>query len=281
MTFNVMRLCALNVCDTATPSMTTADSAYPATNLQDPSRTEARTTSVAADREFKWTWASSQRINWMGLFRHNFTGAATIAWTFYSDAAWTTAISGATSGTITAFNATLLGRMMSAEGVYSQRLRALKNSVYEFAQVYTNVRSVKAVVNDGANADGHLAVGRAFGGEYLALDRSAAFGAGCEWVEEAERRRRRSGALRTTARLPEQFRRWSLPMPPVDSADRALLSELSWYAGERRDMFFSLYPGNGTILELENQGLVKFVARGRLAHIVPSHWQTDFTLEEA
>lgn len=273
------RICALNVCDSATTTMTTANSSYPATNLQDPSRTTARTTSAAASREVLWTWASNQRINWLGLFRHNLTGSATITWTLYSADNWTSSV--ASSAALTAFDATDIGRMMAAEGVYAQRLRGLKNSVWYPGSTHTNVRSAKAVIQDTGNADGYLEFGRAFGGEYLGLTRNAAFGASCEWIEDAATRRRRSGALRTTARLAEQYRRWVLPMPPFDSADRALLSEISWYAGERRDMFFDMYPDDTTILGIENRGLVKFTGRGRLAHILPSHWQTDFTLEEA
>ncbi len=273
------RICALNEADAATITATTANSSYPATNLQDPSRTTFRTTDASANRKIYLTWADARRINFVALLRHNLTGSAAWRVELWSNADWTGAVED--SGSITAFDATLLGRMMTRAGVYDERLLGLKNSVYYTTALRTTIKSITITISDTGNADGYLEAVRCFTGEYLGLTRNAAFGAGCEWMEDAATRRRRSGALRTTARLAEQYRRWTLPMPPIDSADRALLSEISWYAGERKDMWLDMYPADATILGIENRGLVKFVARGRLAHVLPSHWQTDFTLEEA
>ena len=274
-----MRLCALNVADTATVTATTANSSYPASNLQSPLRGNVlRTTGVTANREIKLTWASNQTVNFVAIARHNWTASATWRVQLYSDDAWTTQIED--SGTVTAWDGSLLAAMATAEGAYATNLRCLKTSAYYCSALRTTARSIKITLNDTGNADGYLEASRAFVGQYLGLTRNAAYGASIEWAEGAEQMRMDSGSLRTLS-VVGPYRRWRLALNYFDAADRKLLSDLARYAGPRRDMWFDLYPGDGTALELEGRGVVKAVARGPFSHTLPAHWNTDLTLEEA
>lgn len=274
-----MRLCALNVADTATATATTANSSYPASNLQSPLRGNVfRTTDASANRKIFLTWASAQTINFVALARHNLTGSAQWRVELWSNSDWTGSVED--SGSITAYDSSLWGALATSEGVYAANMRALKNSVYYTTALRTTIKSITITISDTGNADGYLEASRAFVGQYLGLTMNAAYGATMEWVEGADQMRMDSGSLRTLS-VVGPYRRWRLAVNTFGAADRKLLSDLARYAGPRRDMWFDMYPGDGTVLELEGRGVVKAVALGPFRHSLPAHWDTDLTLEEA
>ena len=274
-----LRIVANNATDlsTCTLSATTANSSYPVSNLTDPARgTLFRTTDATASREIKLTWSADVSVNTVALCRHNLTNSATWNIYVYSTTDWTgTPLWSATS--LDAYDTSLLG----ANATYTDAdVRGLKNSVYYHSSTATTAQSLKIVISDTSNPDGYLEASRLFVGAYQSPARNAAPGVTMEWAEDSRQYRTDGGSLRTHY-VVQPWRELDVQMRHFSAADRLIWSDLYRYCGRRRDFWFSLYPGDGTSAELENQGQFKFKSVAALSHDAPSHWLTSYTIAEA
>jgi hypothetical protein len=274
-----IRLCSYNLVDIATNTGTTAAAGYPASNLALPTREDRfRTTDAASGREILGTLAANGRANFVALWRHNLTASATWRVRLWSNANWT---GGPLydSGTVTAFDSALLDSLAVAEGLSAENVLGLKMSVLYFS-LQTTVRSWTVTLNDTTNPAGYIEAPRLWVGEYLTpTTTNIAKGVSMAWDEETDQVRAASGTLRSISRV-GPFRRFRFALPLFEAADRKILSGIARHAGRRRDCFLSLYPGDGTALELENQALVKFDAAGELEHRLTAHWNTSLSAAE-
>lgn len=272
-----LRILAFNAADTATASATTANSSYPASNLQTASRDEEfRTTSAAAAREIKLTWASNQTVNVVAVCRWNLSISASLIYGLFSDTAWTTGLEN--SGSVNPFDAADFGTL--ATFATDAHIRTLKNSVWYPASTHTTVKSLKIQIDDTGNPDGYIAATRIFVGAYLPFSRDAAYGLTLDWTEGTEQVRMDSGALRSVAVQPP-YRRIRAQNRYVAAADRLLWSDAYRYDGLRRDLWVDIYPSDTTHLGVDHRGQFKFTSTAGISHDLPAHWSTSYTLEEA
>lgn len=246
-----MAFCPLNVLDmallTATPS---ALETMPVSNLQLPYRGRTLTTTSTAQQIIEATWSGQGHyMNMLALYRHNLSPSATVRVQIFSDAAVTSQIYD--SGAVPAYEALPLGAWQFGTAPLGSSIfdgfKGLRFSVFYFPRLIAG--SLRITITDTANPDGFLQVSRLFGGDTLTLQwnpSSLDFGLN----EGTEQNRTPTGSLRRQAE--EGFRAGSVKIEfTSEDQANALLAMLS-YAGLRKDMFFSIYPGSGGVQERDH-----------------------------
>lgn len=224
----------------------------PETNLQRHERTlTARSTSTAS-QEYRFSWPGPQTVDFIGIKRHNFTAAATLAAPTYSDSAFTTAID--TNPAANCFAYTGFG----AEDVLTDPdFRLLKNSG-RYLTRRTNVQSMKAVIADASNPDGYFDPSRMVIGETLELTYGVDDGDfPLTILDFSTQGRMDDGSLVSDKK--DQARRFEIQRNAVAEADWARLLSGLRRVGKTGDFWMSIMPTRGDYFEAYLQGVFKVV----------------------
>ena len=136
----------------------------------------------------------------------------------------------------------------------------------------------RITINDPENPDGYIQIGRIFSGEYYSPEFNPEYGLTLEWQDFSENVRTESGSLRSigtgTARLV------SFELPRNKQRGVGELTQLMMSVGREKDVYISIYPERGGLLESEHA----FVARRRNnyahTHSFYGNWQTALQFEE-
>lgn len=227
----------------------------------------------------KGTWnGQGYKCSMAALIRHNFENASTWRVQLYSDAAWTTQIYD--SGTLNAFPGATLGELdwgvsPLGSGIYDafmgQRL-----SVMWFTEV--TALSFKITVNDSGNSATYVDISRLFLGKYISPVYNATYGMKLSWKENTAQSRSDGGTLRSDGGQP--WRTLQFDLGALPEADRAAWSDVFRYAGLRKDMFISIFPGSGGELERDYQMACKFIQLPENDNFAPSYYRTTVQVEE-
>lgn len=253
-------LCARNALDaatlTATPPLVAT---LPPRHLQIPARALVGRTTSTADQLIPFTWGGQGwYMTFLTLNRHNLEAGATWRVQLFSDAAWTNLIYDTrVSGTdIPAFDYLSLGQL-------DWGVTPLGSSVFDgflgqqYSLVYIpRVLALSGIVtiSNSGNSAGYMEASRLFGGDAIEFSwnpENADFG----WDEDTAQSRTDGGSLRSDGKV--AFRTLDLKLTLKDEIQRAQLAEVLRYAGLRKDMFLSLYPGQGGRLERDHTGIYK------------------------
>lgn len=270
-----LRICVRNIFDTATLSASPAlVTTLPETNLQYQERYKTARSTSTASQDLKASWASAQRLNFVHLRGHNLTAAAQTAQPTYSDSAWTTLI--AANAAANCFDYSGFAR----DDVLTEAdFRLIKNST-RYHTLVTTLQSLKVTITDAANPDGFFDISRLYGGEYYEFAWNPRFGGAPLTIEDyGSQQRAYDGSLISDKGA--KGRRLELTQDSLTTTDWPVLLSMLRFAGLDKDIFVSLFPGDGTYLEPYYQGLFKLQAPSAFDRHLPTIAQTRLVLVES
>ncbi len=269
-----LRILPLNLVDSATVTASpAAASGNPETNLQDQRRKKTARSTSTASQEWRFSWASAQRVNMIALRYHNLTAAAQLAAPTYSDSAFTTSVAANAAANCFAYTG-----LANEDVLTSQDFRIIKNSA-RYLTLATNVQSMKAVLTDAANPDGFFDLSRVFIGEYMEFTYGLPYGGfKLTFLDLSEQIDMADGSIVTDKR--EKRRQLTLLPNAIPASDMARLLSLLRANGKDRDIWVSCLPEDGTYQEAYFQGAFKMVENPTLDRHFPGHAQTALTLIE-
>jgi hypothetical protein len=272
-----MRIICTNAADsatlTATPAMVTT---LPATNLQTQYREQlARTTSLAA-QEIALEWASAQVFSGAVLYRSNLSSTAT-----WRVRIWDTSAMGTLLYDSTATTANLpktLGELIFGVdplGATYYDAWGYVVSVLWFTPVIGAYAKIDLA--DSGNADGYMQASRLFLGRYFQTTYSPTT-ASLKWAETSTQTRTDGGTLRTEPGV--SYRSLMLSLKYLPEADRGELNILLRDSGLRGDVFVSLLPESGTMLEVDHHMQAKLTQLDPTVHTPAVAYDQNLTFEE-
>lgn len=274
-----LRLIAVNDVDSATLSASPAVlSTLPASNLQLPERAKVVRTSSTAAQDIKGTWSAAKVVSGCALVRHNLTSSATWRLRLYSDAAWTTLVYD--SGAMVATPAKALGELIW--GVEPLGVTVFTGWGQAFSDHYfapISARSFTLTLTDAANPDGYLQASRLFLGYTLEPEANCDWGLKLSWKESSKLSRTDGGSLRVDPYQP--YRTLDFNLNWLTSGDRARFLDVFRAAGRRLDVWISVFPGSGGMLERDHAMQARLTGGGDSTHNRYNNWTQPFQLEEA
>lgn len=230
----------------AITASTTAGTLVAANLLTDIKTSVWRSTSTTAS--LTATWTASQLVGCVILPFTNLTSTATIRVRGYTLAADTTAIFD--TGTILACPYTALD--LWKWGTVSLGVNSFTYGGGAYASAYFSITSVKKLVIDIVDTDNtsaYIEASRLIAGTYWTPERNAGFGASVTPEDTTKQYRTEGGDLMTDVGI--RFRKVSISLPVMSSADRASLWRIIRGAGMSKPIFFSLFPENSADTDIE------------------------------
>ena len=275
-----MRILYQNHVDAATlgasPAMSTT---LPETNLQDPTRARVARTTSTADQVITGDFTESIVVSAMILWRHNLSGGATVRLQLYS------AVS---QGGTEVYDSTALDAYeVVSLGDLDFGVTPLADSVYdEWDQYHTEIyfspataRSFRLTLSDTLNGDGYLEASRLMIGAYFEPSCGPSYGASLAWREDTTQQRTAGGTLRSDSKDP--YRALALDLAMIDENDRPHILEARRYCGLRRDLWVTLFPGEGGKKERDHAFIGKFTQTDGLVTPFYAHYSNRMQIEES
>jgi len=273
-----MRLITINEADSAAiTAVPAAVATMPATFLQEPSRKRMRCMTIS-NQVLQLVWPSTRIFSAMALLRHNLSGAATWRVQIWADAAATTLVWD--SGAGPACPGKALGDLFW--GIDPLGSSVFTGWAYAFSVLwFTPVagQAMTITLDDPTNSDGFLAASRLFAGNYLETADGPSMGMKLKWSEGSKQRRSDGGTLRTDAT--ESWRVLSFSLDWLSKSDRPKFLEVGRRVGKRKDIFVSVYPGEGGALERDYTMQGKFVSDLDITLASPIRYALPIQIEEA
>ena len=246
-----LRYLTLNLALTATLSASPAVLAtFPQANMARQERTLVCRTLDGSIQQLKYSWSTNQSINMAALWYHNLTSASTWRVQIYSDSAFTTQIYD--SGTVNAFGYT--GISANAQQT-SDEFRIFKSSAIYFA-LLTTAKSMVISVTDTGNASGYMEFSHAFVGKYAELSSQPAWGGATAQVVNTTINER-SDDMSNISDKGGAFIKIEINHDFLLAADREDLETAMAEVGRDKLIWVSIYPGDGTAIEMRHQHAVK------------------------
>lgn len=254
---------------TASPALVTT---LPETNLQNKDRNKTARSTSTASQDIKLSWATAQTLNMVALCFHNFTTAAQIRVRTYSDAAFTTLITDNAAANCFAYSG------LSAAVVNTDYdFRIYKNSA-RFITAETTCKSMIITITDAANPDGYFDIARLYVGQYFEF--AYMLGQGDLVLTEAEM----SGMVANFSGGPTTDKAAKYRVGRLQhkwmtmAADYPEVRHIANHFGLTNDFFYTSYPGDGTLLELYDQGGFVFTDLPGPIRGIPALFQADFAM---
>lgn len=274
-----LRLIAVNDVDSATLSVSPAvEATLPVTNLQLAERAKVMRTTSAAAQQIKGTWSATKVISGCALVRHNLTSDATWRLQLYSDAAWTTQVYD--SGALVANPPKALGDLIW--GVEALGVTVFYGWGQAFSDLYfdaVTAQSFTLTLTDTGNSDGYLEASRLFLGYTLEPEFNCDWGIKLAWRENSKLTRTDGGSLRVDPKQP--YRTLEFNLGWLGSGDRARWLDVFRAAGRRSDVWISVFPNQGGMLERDYAMQARLVSPGESTHNRYNNWTQPIQLEEA
>lgn len=268
------RILATNIADfagiSASPALVTT---LPETNLQTQQRKRTARSTSTASQDIKLSWSGAQRVNMVALRYHNLTAAAQMRVRTYTDSAWTTGLVDNAAANCFGYTG-----FSNYDVLTDADFRLLKNSA-RYITLATNVQSMIITVTDAANPDGYFDISRLFVGEYFEFTYQFQYGAIPLATQDFSiQARADSGTLITEKR--EKARKFDLNQGLLTAADWPEILSIYRRCGLDKDLWLSIFPGDGTYLEAWYQSAVKFESMPAMDRHFPGMAQSKLTLIE-
>ncbi len=276
-----VRLIAPNLFDLATltdsPSMVAT---LPVNNLQDMARARvARSVGLPAPQYIRGDWTASQACSGFVLWRHNLTGAATLRLKLWAGSGRTGTLlydSGSVAiGSIVPYGQYVYG--VDTYGAWLFQNWPVACAILWFSPV--SALSFELQIADPANTAGYVQASRVFLGQYFSPPDNFSYGGKMRWEDDSTQERTDGGSLRTDSREP--YRVFRFDMNWLAEADRAGLAEILRVSGKSRDLFLSMYPGQGDTKDRDYSAVVKIIQMPDLTNDHPLNYQSELVLAEA
>jgi hypothetical protein len=258
-----LRMCVKNAIDfatlTASPTMLSTATIRASNLLIQDRGLVARTVSpIPASQVINWTWnGQGYYINHVMLNRHNLESSALIRVQLFSDIAWTNQIYD--SGLIAPYDASSLSDLdwgfdPLGSGIFDAFLGQ------KFSILYTPrvlAQSGRVTLNDPGNSNGYLEASRLWAGDYMEFTYNPT-SLDFQWDELTKQSRQPGGGGLRSDSASVAFRTFDFDISFIDPLQRALLADMTRYAGLRKDIFMGMYPGAGGESERDHTAIVKY-----------------------
>lgn len=239
--------CARNLADEAVITGTVAAvSSLPLTNLQNSDRDFVwrSTNDNAQDLIFNLSNTTSQRINFVCLWRHNLETSATWRVRLYTsyDASGAAAYD---SGDVAALDSATLGELdFGVDPLGGPAFNGMPrfSVVYFMENTATVINSVRITITDTGNSAGYVEASRVYFGRGTELTYNWE-NLHVNWQENTKQGRTDGASIYSDGS--EGFRELQADLKWVHENDRAGLMDAMRYSGMRRDWFMSGKPGVG------------------------------------
>lgn len=267
-----LRLCVRNAIDeatlTANPAMRTT---LPPSNLQIPARARvARSVDATVAQDIKFTWnGAGYNLNFLMLSRHNLEPGSTWRVRLFDSQDWS-GVAIYDSGTVTAVDGATLGDLdfgvdLLGAGEFDAWLGQQYSILY-----FSRVRALSGIVTitNVGNAYGYVEASRLFAGDYL----EAAYNPAAldfAWVDNTEQSRSAGGSARSDGEI--AYRSLSADLNFVTADERSSVADYLRYAGRRKDVFISVFPGVGGEKERDHTLIGRFAGRNPVLRAVASN----------
>lgn len=229
---------------TASPAVLTT---LPVSNLQLSPRAKVMRTSGLAAQQISGAWPQPKILSGCALWRHNLSSAGTWRLQLYADAACATRPL-YDSGDVVAWPAKALGDLVFGVDPLGATVFTgwgQAHSSLWFTPVVAG--SFRLTLTDPTNADGYIEAARLFLGMALEPAYNPSWGHTLEWRDESKQTRTDGGSLRSESVAP--YRALKLQLEWLTDTDRPKFLDIGRTLGKRKDLFISLYPNAGGMLE--------------------------------
>ncbi|UXZ55834.1 hypothetical protein LOS15_07390 [Halomonas sp. 7T] len=220
------------------------------------------------------TLASLTYLDAIVLYRHNLSAAATVRIEWLNDV-------GIVQDTGEQSAAELIPPPLLRLGVdpwgasYNDKIPVAVQPYWITPDFVTRYR---ITINDPANPDGYIQIGRIIAGLSFSPRYNFSYGVKLEWVEQVEHRRTEGGSLRSIGG--GLARRLTLDLNHLSDADRTTLTTELVKRGQGADVFISAYPEQGGIKEIEHTLLARRDANYAHTHDFYNNWQSSLPFLE-
>lgn len=136
----------------------------------------------------------------------------------------------------------------------------------------------RITLTNTGNADGYLQAGRLILGRYWSPTLNLSYGYRMGWREQTQQRRTRGGALRSDTR--PAYRVATGLLQWMDASEESTILDVQFFRGKRKDLLFSGYPEDGTVLEQKHTILGRLTDYDDLERL-ESGRRWNFTIEES
>ncbi len=268
-----MRLIIENVHDSA--ALTATSEALPVTYTQRSGRSYVwRSAGVSAPQVIEATIAAPSFIDAVVLYRHNLSPTATVRIELINGADVVHDTGEQSAAEV--IPPPLLRLGVDAWGAtYNANIPVTLQPYWLQASLITGYR---ITINDPANPDGYIQVGRVISGLSFSPEYNPAYGAELQWLEQVEHRRTEGGSLRSIGG--GLARRLSIDLDFLTDADRTKLTTELVKRGKAADVFVSLYPEQGGVKEIEHSFLARRDANYSHTHDFYSNWASSLPFLE-
>jgi len=276
-------ICTRNVIDEASLSLSAGSvvSTLPITNLQLPARGRiARFNPIATSPVIRWTWGGDGRYaNVVMLNRHNLESAATWRVELFNTVDWTgSAVYD--SGTVAAVDSVTLGDLdwgvaPLGSGIFDSFLGQKFSIVFPSRVLHLSGR---VTINDSGNSSGNIDASRLYVGDATEFtynfDRID-----MGWEEDSRLTRSDGGSARADGQI--AYRVMDLNLEWLTEADRAKLLDMARFAGRRKDVLVSAFPGETGELLRDSTMIGRFAELPRAGSTkMMSIWQSRMKITE-
>ncbi|MCL7931675.1 hypothetical protein [Halomonas llamarensis] len=267
-----MRLIIDNVHDSAT--LTATSEALPVAYTQRSGRAYPWRSADTGTQVIEATLMGPQYLDTGVLYRHNLSASATVQMEFLYDA-------DVVRDTGVQSAAELIPPPLLRLGIdpwgasYNDKIPV---AVQPYWITPTFATGYRITINDPANPDGYIQVGRVIAGLSFSPRYNFSYGVKLEWVEQVEHRRTEGGSLRSIGE--GLARRLTLELNYLPEADRTTLTTELVKRGKGADIFISLYPEQGGIKEIEHTFLARRDTSYAHTHDFYNNWQSSLPFLE-
>lgn len=257
-------LCVRNAIDEADLTASSAVTSLPASNLQLAARGRVWRSTDATDQMINFTWGGQGHfLTFLLLNRHNLESGSTWRVQLFSNADWTNQIydTRVAGVDLPAYDYASLGDLdWGVDPLGKSDFTAFQGQLYSIAYFPRLLAlSGTVTISNTGNSAGYMQASRLFSGdayEFVWNPEAATF----SWDEDTTQARSLGGSLRSDGGG-IVYRSLDLQMTLKDEPARATLADMLRWAGLRKDVFLSLFPGVGGEQERDYTMLSKFVGK--------------------
>lgn len=159
-----------------------------------------------------------------------------------------------------------------------QDLTELPTVQYNIWTSSTLVDGYRITIKDPDNPDGYLEVSRIFAGVSYSPQINPKYGLSLEWQDFSENQRTESGSLRTVGA--GTARRLTFDLGHLDDVELTRLSREMLRSGKGRDLYVSVYPGAGGMMEAEHAFVARRASDYAHGHTFYRNWESSLELQE-
>lgn len=269
---NNIRMIINNEHDEAT--LTATSEAMPVAYTQRSGRSYVWRSTDTADQTITASFTTPTYVSGVVVYNHNLTASGVVRVEYLLDGQVVY-----DSGDVIAANIIPIGTWRAGIDPWgAEDLTELPTVQYNIWTSATLVDGYRITIKDPANPDGYLQVSRIFAGVSYSPQLNPKYGLSLEWQDLSANQRTESGSLRTVGE--GTARRLTFDLSYLDNAELTRLSREMLRSGKGQDLYVSVYPGAGGMMEAEHAFVARRASDYAHGHTFYRNWESSLELQE-